>query len=254
MATMVVGVVPQDGKDTFSISKPARLHHRYRFPSRRPSPSYENGPPRPPNDDSEARSVFVSQLAARMAAKDLGYFFEEHLGEGSVIDPRIVTDRLSRRSKGLAHACLLPFHTNDNTTPFSIAYVELASIDFVQKAIDLSGTVVMGLPIKVQLTEAERNKLPSTSDPCVAPYIHRDAQQYLRKFLHIPLGLARAAPAALCSCTWARFTSISRRQTSNRFSSRSESLNLWTYIKIRLLGAARATLLCSEHTQAFLSR
>jgi len=75
----------------------------YRFSSRRPSPSYENGPPpRAPNDDSEVRSVFVSQLAARMAAKDLGFFFEEHLGEGSVIDPRIVTDRLSRRSKGLA--------------------------------------------------------------------------------------------------------------------------------------------------------
>lgn len=43
--------------------------------------------------------------------------------------------------------------------------MELASIELVQKAIDLSGTVVMGLPIKVQLTEAERNKQPSTSDP-----------------------------------------------------------------------------------------
>ncbi|KAF8316167.1 splicing factor CC1-like protein [Clavulina sp. PMI_390] len=113
--------------------------------SRRPSPSYDDrhhGPP--PNDDSEARSVFVSQLAARMTPRDLGYFFEEHLGEGSVIDPRIVTDRLSRRSKG-------------------IAYIELSSIDLVQKALDLSGTVVMGLPIKVQLTESERNKQPSGS-------------------------------------------------------------------------------------------
>lgn len=71
------------------------------FCSRRPSPSYENGHSgHAPNDESEARSVFVSQLAARMAARDLGFFFEEHLGEGSVIDPRIVTDRLSRRSKG----------------------------------------------------------------------------------------------------------------------------------------------------------
>lgn len=49
--------------------------------------------------------------------------------------------------------------------PISIAYVELASIELVQKAIDLSGTIVMGLPIKIQLTEAERNKQPSTSDP-----------------------------------------------------------------------------------------
>jgi RNA-binding protein 39 len=52
------------------------------------------------DDDSEARSVFVSQLAARLTARDLGYFFEDKLGEGAVRDARIVTDRLSRRSKG----------------------------------------------------------------------------------------------------------------------------------------------------------
>jgi RNA-binding protein 23/39 len=54
----------------------------------------------PKEDDSEARSVFVSQLAARLTARDLGYFFEDKLGEGAVMDSRIVTDRLSRRSKG----------------------------------------------------------------------------------------------------------------------------------------------------------
>jgi hypothetical protein len=65
---------------------------------RRPSPAYDSVPP--PNEVSEARSVFISQLAARMTPRDLGYFLEEKLGEGSVIDPRIVTDRISRRSKG----------------------------------------------------------------------------------------------------------------------------------------------------------
>ena len=73
--------------------------------SSRPSPSYDDGPQdpyldEPKEDDSEARSVFVSQLAARMTARDLGYFFEDKLGENSVLDSRIVTDRLSRRSKG----------------------------------------------------------------------------------------------------------------------------------------------------------
>lgn len=57
-------------------------------------------PDEPKEDDSEARSVFVSQLAARLTARDLGYFFEDKLGEGTVMDSRIVTDRLSRRSKG----------------------------------------------------------------------------------------------------------------------------------------------------------
>ena len=40
-----------------------------------------------------------------------------------------------------------------------IGYVELRSLDHVPKAIALTGTIVMGLPIKVQLTEAERNRV-----------------------------------------------------------------------------------------------
>lgn len=42
---------------------------------------------------------------------------------------------------------------------YRIGYVEFRSIDLVEKALALSGTVVMGLPIMVQLTESERNKL-----------------------------------------------------------------------------------------------
>lgn len=128
---------------------PLDRRHRTRSPlplMKRASPVYEApqeenyNPDEPKEDDSEARSVFVSQLAARLTARDLGYFFEDKLGEGTVMDSRIVTDRLSRRSKG-------------------IGYVEFRSIDLVEKAIGLSGTVVMGLPIMVQLTESERNKL-----------------------------------------------------------------------------------------------
>lgn len=114
-------------------------------PIRRPSPNYEQPSEEPLQEDpgpedSEARSVFVSQLAARLTARDLGYFFEDKLGEGAVMDSRIVTDRISRRSKG-------------------IGYVEFRTVELVDKAISLSGTVVMGLPIQIQHTEAERNKL-----------------------------------------------------------------------------------------------
>lgn len=86
---------------------------------RRGSPSYDHapptdGPPPPPGSpppvdpanqvwqtiDRETRSVFVSQIAARITSADLGLFFEDKLGPESVRDARIVTDRLSRRSKG----------------------------------------------------------------------------------------------------------------------------------------------------------
>lgn len=115
----------------------------YLPPARRPSPKYtappDYDPEQPKDDDSEQRSVFVSQLAARLTARDLGYFFEDKLGEGAVMDARIVTDRLSRRSKG-------------------IGYVEFRTVELVDQAINLSGTIVMGLPIKIAHTEAERNR------------------------------------------------------------------------------------------------
>lgn len=38
-----------------------------------------------------------------------------------------------------------------------IAYVELSSVELVGQAIALTGTIVMGLPIMVTLTESERN-------------------------------------------------------------------------------------------------
>lgn len=37
--------------------------------------------------------------------------------------------------------------------------MEFKTVDLVDKAMTLSGTVVMGLPIQIQPTEAERNKL-----------------------------------------------------------------------------------------------
>lgn len=97
------------------------------FNVRRPSPSYEAPPidlDEPKEDDSEARSVFVSQLAARLTARDLGYFFEEKLGDQTVMDSRIVTDRLSRRSKG----CVLLIPSGSTCSPYS--YVLMVPLAF----------------------------------------------------------------------------------------------------------------------------
>jgi RNA-binding protein 23/39 len=132
------------------------LHFRRMSPKYTAPPDFN--PDEPKEDDSEARSVFVSQLAARLTARDLGYFFEDKLGEGAVMDARIVTDRLSRRSKGCANI-LYSWRSSEYTNRnFSIGYVEFRTIELVDQAINLSGTVVMGLPIKIQHTEAERNR------------------------------------------------------------------------------------------------
>ncbi|KAJ9477003.1 putative Polyadenylate-binding protein, cytoplasmic and nuclear (putative), partial [Pseudozyma hubeiensis] len=93
--------------------------------------------PTPEIDDYEERSVFCSQLSARLGQRDLGEFFEDHLGEGAVQDVRIVMDRVTHRSKG-------------------VGYVEFAARELVPKAIELTGTILFGIPIVVQRTDAAR--------------------------------------------------------------------------------------------------
>lgn len=83
------------------------------------------------------RSVFVSQLSARVGDRELSQFFEQQAGK--VRDARVITDRISRRSKG-------------------VGYVEFRELESVQKALALTGTKLLGLPVMVQYTEAEKNR------------------------------------------------------------------------------------------------
>ncbi|KAB5591515.1 RNA-binding protein [Ceratobasidium theobromae] len=160
------------GRDHSRDSKRRPSREQSGPPRDRASPIYDDPVIEEINDeDSEARSVFVSQLAARLTARDLGYFFEDKLGEGAVRDARIVTDRLSRRSKG-------------------IGYVEFKNIDLVNKAIGLSGTIVMGLPIMIQLTESERNKIGPSSSLHLPPGVshpHAGSMQLYVGSLHFNL-------------------------------------------------------------------
>lgn len=49
-------------------------------------------------EQREMRSIFVSQLAARVTDRELGIFFESQAGK--VRDARVIVDRITRRSKG----------------------------------------------------------------------------------------------------------------------------------------------------------
>nr|XP_019011420.1 RNA-binding protein 39 [Kwoniella pini CBS 10737]OCF50201.1 RNA-binding protein 39 [Kwoniella pini CBS 10737] len=150
-----------------------RDEERGMSPMRRPrrgSPSYSSPVPprereREPRDpatallqevEKENRSIFISQLSARLTSHDLGSFFEDKLGRGAVRDARVVTDKVTRRSKG-------------------IGYVELDAVELVSRAVALTGTIVMGLPINVMLTESERNREGLALPPGLDVDAHRDA-------------------------------------------------------------------------------
>lgn len=91
-------------------------------------------------EERDQRTVFCMQLAARIRPRDLEEFFSN---VGKVRDVRLITDPRTKRSKG-------------------IAYVEFRSTDSVPLAIALTGQRLLGVPIIVKLTQAEKNRMPFT--------------------------------------------------------------------------------------------
>lgn len=92
----------------------------------------------PPRDDLERdrKTVFVQQLAARLRTRQLREFFER---AGPVYEASIVKDKITNRSKG-------------------VAYVEFEDRASVAKAINMTGEKLLGIPVIVQYTEAEKNR------------------------------------------------------------------------------------------------
>lgn len=85
----------------------------------------------------DRRTVFCRQLAMKLEPKEL----EDLLTKaGRVRDVSLVFDRVTKRFRGLA-------------------YVEFYEEDAVKRAIDLSGTVLRGVPIIIEMTETEKNRL-----------------------------------------------------------------------------------------------
>jgi len=93
-------------------------------------------PPEPTDDERDRRTVFVQQLAARLRTYQLVDFFAQ---VGPVKEAQIVKYRVSNRSKG-------------------VGYVEFRSEESVEKALQLTGQKLLGIPIIAQLTEAEKNR------------------------------------------------------------------------------------------------
>ncbi|KAI1198630.1 hypothetical protein F5X97DRAFT_299008 [Nemania serpens] len=93
-------------------------------------------------DERDRRTVFVQQLAARLRTRELKEFFEK---VGPVNEAQIVKDRISGRSKG-------------------VGYVEFKNEDSVTAALQLTGQKLLGIPVIVQLTEAEKNRQVRSTD------------------------------------------------------------------------------------------
>ncbi|XP_051913494.1 RNA-binding protein 39b isoform X1 [Hippocampus zosterae] len=121
---------------------PIRKRSKSRTPVKK-----EKSPVRQPIDnltpeERDARTVFCMQLAARIRARDLEDFFS---AVGKVRDVRMISDRNSRRSKG-------------------IAYIEFVESSSVPLAIGLTGQRLLGVPIIVQASQAEKNRAAAAAN------------------------------------------------------------------------------------------
>ncbi|XP_075685044.1 putative RNA-binding protein 23 isoform X2 [Rhinoderma darwinii] len=157
------------GRRYSSRSRDRSCRHEERFRRRSPGRHYarnrsrsprhkEKSPYRPPKsyltaEERDVRTVLCMQLAARIRPRDLVDFFSP---VGKVRDVKIISDKNSRRTRG-------------------IAYVEFVEIQTAQLAIGLTGQRLLGVPIIVQPSQAEKNRLAAiaslqrenTRDMCV---------------------------------------------------------------------------------------
>lgn len=121
------------------------------LPRARPPPGKSISPLNVRNDEltpeeRDARTVFCMQLNQRIRAREMEEFFSS---VGKVQDVRLITCNKTRRFKG-------------------IAYVEFKDPESVTLALGLSGQKLLGVPIVVQCTQAEKNRM-GNSMPNLTP-------------------------------------------------------------------------------------
>ncbi|TYH29332.1 hypothetical protein ES288_A01G003200v1 [Gossypium darwinii] len=91
--------------------------------------------------ERDQRTVFAYQISLKASERDVYEFFSR---AGKVRDVRLIMDRNSRRSKG-------------------VGYIEFYDVMSVPMAIALSGQPLIGQPVMVKPSEAEKNLVQSTS-------------------------------------------------------------------------------------------
>ncbi|KAH7685461.1 RNA-binding protein 39 [Dioscorea alata] len=91
--------------------------------------------------ERDQRTVFAYQMPLKATERDVYEFFSQ---VGKVRDVRLIMDRNSRRSKG-------------------VGYVEFYDVMSVPNAIALSGHLLLGQPVMVKPSEAEKNLVQSTT-------------------------------------------------------------------------------------------
>ncbi|MCO5551508.1 hypothetical protein L7F22_005012 [Adiantum nelumboides] len=127
--------------DRYDREKSRDIDRDYRF-SREKREKKEEPAAEPEADpERDQRTVFAFQISLKADEKDVYDFFSR---AGKVRDVRLIMDRNTRRSKG-------------------VGYIEFYDAMSVPMAIALTGQPLLGQPVMVKPSEAEKNLVQSTS-------------------------------------------------------------------------------------------
>ncbi|XP_061388524.1 RNA-binding protein 39 [Musca vetustissima] len=156
---------------SYRRSRSRERSYRHHSGSPRPfrrgrTPSNGLGPDRSPQaelspEERDARTIFCMQLSQRVRARDLEEFFSS---VGKVRDVRLITCNKTKRFKG-------------------IAYIEFKDPESVALALGLSGQRLLGVPIVVQHTQAEKNRI-ANAVPTFTPKNHTGPMRLYVGSLH----------------------------------------------------------------------
>jgi hypothetical protein len=198
------------------------------------------------------RSVFVSQLSNRVDDRMLANFFENVVQVGVVREAKVIVDRISRRSKGCVF--LSSLDSGPTNGQHSVGYVEFRDVGTVTKALAASGTKLLGIPMKIEYTEAEKNRLAMASNaPANGPlHIPMCVHFSLLPFTAADPSVAAQAPmlappppSRTIASTSARSISACPTVTSRPSSRHSVPSTFANCTRTLALARARATALCS---------
>ncbi|KAG2487729.1 hypothetical protein HYH03_013728 [Edaphochlamys debaryana] len=132
---------------TRSRSPGGRYSDRYRSSRRSRSPQRRRSPTPPEvrlarekekelkELERATRTIFVYNLSLKADERDLFEFFSK---VGRVVDIRLITDKNTKKSRGLA-------------------YIEFSKVEEVISAVALAGNLLRGQPVMVKASEAEKN-------------------------------------------------------------------------------------------------
>ncbi|CAI8598802.1 unnamed protein product [Vicia faba] len=144
--------------------------------------------------ERDQRTVFAYQMPLKATERDVYEFFSK---AGKVRDVRLIMDRNSRRSKGVGNAIMMRDDGNTlHTCLFNsccvlkfisleliMRYIEFYDAMSVPMAIALSGQLLLGQPVMVKPSEAEKNLVQSNTTTgaagVVGPYGAVDRKLYV---------------------------------------------------------------------------